>query len=1611
MIQYYKQTFQNGIARIENLEIQFVSFTGRSRTLPIEITSITETEATINFKTPVDTKYAIKFEGSNCPSQGCTIGSDIFETNHSIRITGLKTATEYRFIVTATSERNRKFVSQDTTFTTTGFVSVTPPTPPIVPKILSQVESQYDWDVKAYSTFDIAVNVSDDTEFVKLYFPNQENGSNYSPEGYRLFPVEPDPFGSGKRVIVTIVDPYILGTYEVALVPTNSSFGDGEPTTFQMFVVRRINFQEPDITALEFSRIVTEPDFSDPFNYSFSFNLNTVNTSYVEVFAGEVNDYTTPILKLPVDENGNVSTTIDAKELYNIAPSVFKEAENLWESNTIWYVVTLALRPVYPGYATRNPNVVENIYGRVETFTSYVKRSQLVLADEDVIEFIGSELEKVLRREYANLLLFENDKHLKYQIKQQNPTTDGFVISNIAVDENTFSVGPANGWKGGIPPRLNNSIPINWYKNSIVPTTYDIDPFTGNTIKVQDTAYPTLVVKLLDPLPADVPINSQIWISKQLIPTIVEDIVLSFEDDDACIELQPNFGVDVLDETGYQYYNEVVSSGSLTSTNIVNKYLSQSAFNLSDLSIRYTSGSDISSTTFLAFENFVNFSSAKTRLDNFQYKLSSIEFWKNKTSSSLYVGNSLAEGALTKATSQSYMDSITAIVNGFDGFENEMYVNYSITSSQSEFFEYQSTPAEDYDKQNKNYLVRHLPYYLHDGVLSGENEEFVLFVEMVGQHFDVLWSYIRGLHNKKVITNVANDSIPDKLVQSMLESLGWDASYPFAGYELWREAFGLNADGTSVLNKNLLGNQITPTHTPESGRKQIWRRILNNLPYLLKHKGTKRSIKAIMSCYGIPESLLSVVEFSAPSKQNASASAELENFTYTTSTAKLNVVTSSNVLVPYYNVSTQSNAVQVRFATTYQIPTALSSTGSQLIRMNPNGGGGYWQVNVTPTQTGSFGNITFILSSGSITPVSASLTITSSVIYDDYWKNLTIQKERFVSASVTYDKFTMYVLEALDDRVIMNQSNVFITASSEFTNTFTKSGSLFFNGLGSTPGISGGLDEIRLWNTALSESVVASHALNPDTIYGNGIYDTTDYLLARFDFEYPKNRISDPYVKNVSPIVTFSSSVAIGGYAGYATASMGYTATTYPYHYTTYERTATSQLPKMGLVSGDKVRFITQNLVSDLSPIQRASKPITELAPIDVNKLGLFFSPVKEVNLDILNSLGKLNIGDYIGSWEDEYGTDRYRDLDALRKYYFRRINFNFYEYIKLVKSIDQSFYDMIKQLVPSRANLVTGILIEPSILERSKVKITKPKGEQSFYSASFDYIENINFQGENEVYDALLDELNLSKTFDVEVNSLTSSIATQFVNPSAEHLVYTTNYNIYDNIDLETSILYSSGSNGGSIEANINAKYIDSTILGEYDLEDSYQNVGMDSDSPYTKGFGVYGENGVVDRTYRRADGTLVLTERSNAYVLTIRRDREVPNTNYSGITTYPTMSRFEKKLCFVTQSDSNAAGAFRGPTAHSFYTTINANLGVYPYDKGVVTAIEVFDGYTTGHYRYTKDTTRGLENSYFNGSKQTSLTTLDGTPAVEVFATNPNTLKVTNTGRGSGEPILEVT
>ena len=82
----------------------------------------------------------------------------------------------------------------------------------------------------------------------------------------------------------------------------------------------------------------------------------------------------------------------------------------------------------------------------------------------------------------------------------------------------------------------------------------------------------------------------------------------------------------------------------------------------------------------------------------------------------------------------------------------------------------------------------------------------------------------------------------------------------------------------------------------------------------------------------------------------------------------------------------------------------------------------------------------------------------------------------------------------------------------------------------------------------------------------------------------------------------------------------------------------------------------------------------------------------------------------------------------------------------------------------------------------------------------------------------------------------------------------------------------------------------------------------------------------------------------------------------------------------------------------------------GITPTVGGNIVEVTPLNGYFSTHYRNTGDLSTGLQNSYFNGSKQTSTTNILGGSPVQTFTTNPNILKVSDTGRGSGEPILVV-
>ena len=107
-----------------------------------------------------------------------------------------------------------------------------------------------------------------------------------------------------------------------------------------------------------------------------------------------------------------------------------------------------------------------------------------------------------------------------------------------------------------------------------------------------------------------------------------------------------------------------------------------------------------------------------------------------------------------------------------------------------------------------------------------------------------------------------------------------------------------------------------------------------------------------------------------------------------------------------------------------------------------------------------------------------------------------------------------------------------------------------------------------------------------------------------------------------------------------------------------------------------------------------------------INYLEVAFSPTNEINEDIMNQIGYFNIGEYIGDPRLRSSSALiYPDLDNLRDDYFEKYtkNYNLKDFIRLIKFFDNSLFKMIKDFVPARASLASGIVVKQHLLDRNK--------------------------------------------------------------------------------------------------------------------------------------------------------------------------------------------------------------------------------------------------------------------------------------------------------------------
>jgi len=1330
-----------------------------------------------------------------------------------------------------------------------------------------------------------------------------------------------------------------VGKYRIIIIPFTSNGNDGDPIELMLNVVSETYVGVPDIRNINYPTLIKGPDYVGT-NVNFKISYESVSTDYVRISVLGSSQHT------QATSAGNV--TLNYQQLLNSPGAQYTESDGLIS-------LTLKLVPY-------NEQGNEVVVGKEEFITIQFDKSELTIPRNVVINRL---VDGFISQLNTASLVDESSKYLNHLLHLPN---DNKLITT---------------WLG---------------------------------------SEGSLILKLYEPLSTAIQPNQQVWISKLQSDPIIETINITGENASFCPPLKgPNFSLEENNGVAYQILDDLIASGSITSNDIVNNYLEGTNVNTTKLNLQYVSGSDYT------FKSFSHFGSAEERAANFFYKVKLLETYKARYEALIattfippydgYNGGILTENGFQVITEDGLFDvqweiaqssgvnqageakkvlnTINGILRNFDGFENFLYKSnnnlaypkvlyvHPITglgtlilrdtthASVTAWYNVLIDEAANYDKYNPNYLVNNIPEFIREDY---NNNDFIVFLDMIGQHFDIVWAYVKALDNNKILEHKQINGLSNTLVSQMLQSFGWNPKNAFNSPFLWEYAFGKTKDGFQKYGMPL-----------SEANDEVWRRILNNLPYLLKHKGTARAMKAIMACYGVPQSMLTIMEFGGPQDPTQGGTSK---FTFDDRTAAfylkgdLNGNGSSNIKVPWHEINSVDypNCIEFRI-----LPNELPTPVYTLIS------GSEWTLDLVQT-TGSFGklelnfggdisNSTYFSESIS-TPASYYIQYINDEPYA-YGPDLKTGSLDFPISTEHYSQVVINRHNSPDSsswfevwwgtsdgqRIITS-----VSMSIQTDDTQWETGSYLQIG---GNGFQGNLDEVRLWKVPLQRSKFENHTLFPDAINGNSYTASTADLVFRLDFEKPKDRILDPYIKNVSISEIYGE--------GSATASNMYSAATYPYQYIPYDRTVTANVPSLGFNYSNKVRFESASLVTDLSYKTRATKKAFDQAPIDTNRLGLFFSPIKELNMDILKAFGDFNIDNYIGNPSDEYRTT-YKELDTLRRYYFERLdNRDIYEYIRLVKYIDRSLFDTLIELAPARTNVVKGLLIEPHFLERSKIKWTKPVSERNDFESIIDTKRNITTTSDYLVEEANLDVDNISQLAG-ELNNYDSVIDIADTSIVGQSIMY--NGEILNSIkpELEASAPF--------FDTKIQCP-IGASLVGEADSM-TFTEIGMDPNSLANRGFGLYSKNGVSKINYFDNIFGNHTSSRSNVYVVKEQYTQKI-NTQVKG---WPV----------------NGA-ALNEPVRYEKVpvTLYRYRVSTLPFSGSItigndVAEVQTFKGYLPTHYKYVNNLSEGLRRSYFKGSVQNSSTTPDGLSAVETFITNPNILKVAKTGRGSGEPILEV-
>ena len=680
-----------------------------------------------------------------------------------------------------------------------------------------------------------------------------------------------------------------------------------------------------------------------------------------------------------------------------------------------------------------------------------------------------------------------------------------------------------------------------------------------NLLLNKNTSKYELLVKLYQPLPN----NLNIYDNFKLTETIIDSIVVKVELTSPTLQKTvinlrgPNFKIDVRQNnsvpSAFKNYDKILEYTSTSSyQHLLNRLENEETPYISYDYIRPVSESlDISDTPF-HFENFVHFGSALERVKNFEYKLNLLEIYSNQVGDINSITGNTSSSFSILNNKESIETKKRNLIKGFDGYERFLYFEsgtyswpkettkkpyelYSVTSSEAlnwfgsevdsnKFYGGQLLSASFFDNKNVYSLKHLIPSHI---VENHNNDFYITFTHMIGHHFDQIWTHIKALTDINDADNVKG--ISKDLVYFTLKSLGLETFDQFENSNLIEYILGEGSSGSAFYNSPISQSMVTASNNGSIPKgdisKEIWKRLYHNAPYLLKTKGTERGIKALMSCYGVPSTMLNVKEYGGPVKDKTS----YKTFSYDKSGLALTAETVSNSASGYFIKTNWSSSLTNALSSSaktveFRIKPKRTTVDYHLFSLS----GSYKGVN-HPSQS-SYLDTHLVLnryigndisSSGDSTDYGklqlyvgdtpSGSTAYFPIFNGDFW-NIHIAAERSTN-TVHFGAYQSNHLKNVSRYITSSTVGVAVESGSYYDTCWgyidgSGSSQAYFGGIPangnpsqsivSPLGYSGSMQEIRYYfGERLNDNILTKHALEPFMYAGNSISSSYNNLVLR----------------------------------------------------------------------------------------------------------------------------------------------------------------------------------------------------------------------------------------------------------------------------------------------------------------------------------------------------------------------------------------------------------------------------------------------------------------------------------------------------------------------------------